>query len=212
MSTPLFCRYSSIFLAALFSICLINYPATIYSQPAPEQGSELDGAEKAELRVQFANTPAFFIENQGQTAEEVKYYFKGKDTVYFTDEGVVFRKTVRSQESNVGATRRVAPTDAQPPTFKSLAYKLDFVGAKPTAPEARNKQKGKVSYLKGNDRSKWHTDIPTYQEIVYPELYPGKPEPDHNMSLRGSEATEAISNRDWFASHAKTETRGIYRN
>jgi hypothetical protein len=188
MSTPLFCRYSSFLLVALFSICLINYPATIYSQPAPEQGNELDEAKKEELRVQFANAPAFFIENQGQTAEEVKYYFKGKDTVYFTDEGVVFRKTVKSRESGVESrgVKFNAPTDAQPATFKSLAYKLDFVGAKPTAPEARNKQKGKVSYLKGNDRSKWHTDIPTYQEIVYPELYPPRHSERSEESLSSS--------------------------
>jgi hypothetical protein len=50
-------------------------------------------AHKMEGVKQLGNLPAFFIENQGQMAEWVKYYFKGKDNVYFTDEGVVFQKT-----------------------------------------------------------------------------------------------------------------------
>src|SRR5205085_4765703 len=32
---------------------------------------------------------------------------------------------------------------------------------------------GKVNYFLGNDRSKWHTDVPTYSGVVYRELYPG---------------------------------------
>jgi hypothetical protein len=165
-------RFISLFIVVLFSLCLINSQATAQVQTVPAQGNELDEAKKEELRVQFANASAFFIENQGQTDKEVKYYFKGKDTVYFTDEGVVFRKTVKSQESE-SRESRIKTHNSQLATYNSLAYRLDFVGAKPTAPEARNKQKAKVAYFKGNDRSKWYNDIPTYQEIVYPEHYKG---------------------------------------
>ncbi len=59
------------------------------SQP---QTLEVKGDTKAGVIKQLGDLPAFFIENQGQTAEEVRYYFKGSDTVYFTDSGVVFQK------------------------------------------------------------------------------------------------------------------------
>ncbi|HHT9153618.1 MAG TPA: DUF7948 domain-containing protein, partial [Candidatus Hypogeohydataceae bacterium YC40] len=173
--------------------------------------------KKTEVISYLGKLPALFIENQGQTAEEVRYYFKGKDSIYFTDEGVVFQKTGASE--NVGATRRVAQyaeetkgmTDVgarravplhdgggenvpdesclrqirygEPARYtsqdgkgegehaQSLSYRLEFVGANPASPQARNALQGKVNYFIGSDPSKWHSDIPTYQEIVYPGLY-----------------------------------------
>ncbi|HHT9153007.1 MAG TPA: DUF7948 domain-containing protein, partial [Candidatus Hypogeohydataceae bacterium YC40] len=47
------------------------------------------------------------------------------------------------------------------------------MGANPVSPQARNALEGKVNYFIGNDPSKWHSDIPTYQEILYPKLYEG---------------------------------------
>ena len=163
--------------------------------------------KETEAVKQLGNLPAFFTENRGQTAEEVRYYFKGNDTVYFTDGGIVFQKmagtAVTLSEAkglgnrgqavgdgvvNVGATRRVAQDSRDRSAFggsedrrdralsasgghQALAYKLEFVGANPTSPQARNALEGKVNYFIGNDPSKWHTDINTYQEIVYPGLY-----------------------------------------
>jgi hypothetical protein len=40
-------------------------------------------------------------------------------------------------------------------------------------PAGQRKAKGTVNYLKGNDPAKWHTDIPTYEQVVYPQLWPG---------------------------------------
>ncbi|HHT9153008.1 MAG TPA: hypothetical protein ACFYEM_05670 [Candidatus Hypogeohydataceae bacterium YC40] len=60
--------------------------------------------QKTEVINYLGNLPAFFIENQGQTAEEVRYYFKGKDSVYFTEEGVVFQKAgARARELGASA-------------------------------------------------------------------------------------------------------------
>ncbi len=193
-----------------------------------------EGDKRDVALSQYGKVPAFFTENQGQTAKEVKYYFKGSDNVYFTSDGVMFQKIVREQgsgvrgqeigdpmqhqspspqpsptrgegvsgevftqgrltspnqqekievkESNAGSNPHILPLDGggkgEGGSTRLLAYKLEFIGARPTAPQARNALTGKVNYLIGNDRSKWHTNIPTYQEIVYHGLYP--PMADHS--------------------------------
>src|SRR3989338_5366351 len=57
--------------------------------------------------------------------------------------------------------------DAQPAIIK-----LKPIGANKD-PEiiAENKQEGKVNYFIGNDPNKWKTNIPTYQAVVYKEIY-----------------------------------------
>ncbi len=52
--------------------------------------------------------------------------------------------------------------------------RVHFDGANPTAEIAGTRQlPGKTNYLIGNDRSKWHTDIPSYAAVRYQGIYPG---------------------------------------
>ena len=64
-------------------------------------------AQRAEVVKDIGNLPAFFIENRGQTAEAVRYYFRGSDSVYFTDDAVVFQKTgTRAESDDLDARHR----------------------------------------------------------------------------------------------------------
>jgi hypothetical protein len=55
-----------------------------------------------------------------------------------------------------------------------MALALHFLGANAAArPEGAREQAAKVNFLTGNDPTKWHTGLSTYQEVVYPELWPG---------------------------------------
>ena len=51
---------------------------------------------------------------------------------------------------------------------------LTFIDANPN-PEiiTEGLQEGKVNYFIGNDQKKWRTNIPTYQAVLYKEVYPG---------------------------------------
>ncbi|MEE9584722.1 MAG: hypothetical protein V3W51_04495 [Candidatus Brocadiales bacterium] len=166
---------SSIFFAIL-SVVLITlfYPAYTVQESEANQPQNLKEADKAEVVKQLGNLPAFFIENRGQTAEEVRYYFKGSDTVYFTDGAVVFQKieAVNKNRETQHSTNTDNNTDAEP--LQGVAYRLEFLGANPTTAQARKQLGGKVNYFIGNDPSKWHNNIPTYREIVYPGLYGGQ--------------------------------------
>ncbi len=164
-----------VFFATLSAIFVILFFTTHTVQESEaNQPQNLKEADKAEVVKQLGNLPAFFIENQGQTAEEVRYYFKGSDTVYFTDGAVVFQKLEalnEDKETGHTAEKDNNANNADPEPAKGLAYRLEFVGANPTTPQARKQLGGRVNYFIGNDPSKWHNNIPTYQEIVYPELY-----------------------------------------
>src|SRR5262249_21611221 len=49
-----------------------------------------------------------------------------------------------------------------------------WLGANPApAISGRDVQPGKVNYFLGNDPSKWRTNVATYGQLVYNEIYPG---------------------------------------
>ncbi len=169
-------------LSAIFIIIL--YPAYTVQESEANQpwATEVKEDKKAEIVKHLGNLPAFFVENQGQTAEEVRYYFKGSDTVYFTDGAVVFQKLEALNEDKETGHHAEKDNNANPELVKGLAYTLEFVGANPTTPQARKELQGKVNYFIGNDPSEWHSDVPTYREIVYPELYGISDEPEPSLS------------------------------
>ncbi|MEE9200775.1 MAG: hypothetical protein V3V45_04950, partial [Candidatus Brocadiales bacterium] len=195
-------------LSVILSAVLITLFCPAYTVQESEanqpRATEVKEDKKAEVVKQLGNLPAFFIENRGQTAEEARYYFKGSDTVYFTDSAVVFQKIEsrrgpkpesntdnadsNDNKNNVGARHAVPLRDVgaaglQPcdtpsgetasEPLQGVAYRLEFLGANATTPRARKELQGKVNYFIGNDPSRWHNNIPTYREIVYPGLYGG---------------------------------------
>jgi hypothetical protein len=57
---------------------------------------------------------------------------------------------------------------------KSAMLRMKLVGAKSDAQiQGEEALVGKVNYLTGSDKSKWHTDIPTYGQVRYDEVWPG---------------------------------------
>ncbi len=76
-SSTFFAILSAIFIIILYPACTVQE-----SEANQPRAPEVKEDKKAEAVKQLGNLSAFFIENQGQTAEEVRYYFKGSDTVY----------------------------------------------------------------------------------------------------------------------------------
>ncbi len=53
------------------------------------------------------------------------------------------------------------------------ALKLDFLDANPgVRPVGRDQTEAIISYFKGSPEE-WQTGLPTYAEVVYPDLWPG---------------------------------------
>ena len=106
----------------------------------------------------YGKLPVTFVPNAGQLDSRVLYAAQGGGhSFFFTREEAVF---VLSQ----GTSK----------TARGTVLRLRFVGANPEARvEARQPAPGKVNYLIGKDRSRWHTNLSTYAELVYHDLWPG---------------------------------------
>src|SRR3990167_6741722 len=167
------------------------------SFPSKEvKGDGIDETTKAQVQESYGKLPLYFIQNDGQVDEKVKFYEKGSGhATYFTKEGV-YITLVRGEKSDdrskkLEDTSAVVVKDEAPkqslnpssiPPFEkggqggisSELVKLTFINANPN-PEiiAVDQQEGKVNYFVGNDPKKWRTNIPTYRAVLYKEVYPG---------------------------------------
>jgi hypothetical protein len=124
-------------------------PAEVASAPAQAEPADRDRVLDA-----YAKLPAVFVANAGQLDPQIRYYAEGAGY------GFAFRAT--------GATLSFAKGGQR------SAIELGFVGASSAAAvSAERKGSGQVSYFRGNDASEWRTGLPTYEEVVYDELWPG---------------------------------------
>ena len=100
----------------------------------------------------FRRMPVVYIENRGQLDARVRYYQTAKNaTLYFTPGGVTIAQTDGAQR---------------------WAVKMDFLGANPVTPIGRRLTEAIISYFKGPEKD-WKAGLPTYSEVVYPNLWPG---------------------------------------
>src|SRR5688572_6421857 len=116
------------------------------------------GGNEQKVLDAYGNLPLAFVPNDGQTDALVRF---SAQTVgahfYFTETEAVlaFDKVTTDQD-------------------RGVALRLGFLGANPgTRIEGQGLLTGKANYLIGNDPNEWHTDLPTYGQVVYRDLWPG---------------------------------------
>lgn len=103
--------------------------------------------------------PFYFMRNEGQFDESVKFYAKGAgESIYVTSVGIYLVLTRKDEASG---------------DIKSEYVVLKPVGARKFDPEGEEKLSASVNYFKGNDPSKWRTDVATYGKVRLREVYPG---------------------------------------
>ncbi len=129
-------------------------------------------AQVAQSSSSYAQLPLTFEENQGQVNPQVKFLARGKGyTAFLSSEGIAL--SLRSS----GVVKSGAVPDSRPvrsviPSNTILQFNLVGANTNPRvvgeAPQA-----GRVNYFIGSDRSKWHTNVPTYGSVRYKNVYPG---------------------------------------
>ncbi|RRR69282.1 MAG: hypothetical protein EI684_16125 [Candidatus Viridilinea halotolerans] len=119
----------------------------------------------------FGRMPLLFVANQGQSDPQVDYYVQGSDkTLFFTSQGVTIVLPGEQSAPLDPREQTVAPASDGPAHW---VVKLDFVGARPDVqPVGEQRAETIISYFKGRP-DEWHTAIPTFGRLVYPELWPG---------------------------------------
>jgi hypothetical protein len=118
----------------------------------------------------LSKLPLSFEANQGQAIDTVKFLTHGQGYGLFLtgDEAVleVQESDLRSQESG-DRTRGHGPRTTD-------VLRLKLVHANPDATVLGAHQlPGKVNYFLGNDPAKWRSNLPTFAEVRYRNVYPG---------------------------------------
>ncbi len=119
----------------------------------------------------YGKLPLSFEANQGQTDAEVKFLSRGRGyTLFLTaTEAVLALGQVRPDAESPGVPKpgrseRTAPTP----------LRIQFLGTNPTSQATGlDELPGQVNYFIGNDPEKWRTNVPTYAQVKYLDIYPG---------------------------------------
>jgi hypothetical protein len=116
--------------------------------------------------------PLAFEANQGQTDAQVKFMARGHGyTVFLTAHETIFDLHSSSQPatrfSHKAGTRQATQD-------RTAAIRMRLVGGNPDSPVIASDQlPSRSNYFIGNDRSRWHTNVPQYKRVCYREAYPG---------------------------------------
>ncbi len=124
--------------------------------------------------LSFGEMPLTFEPNVGQADPSVRFFARRPEgTLLFTDQGI-----------EIAAGRQMNGSDTTLPAQGAApSLRLQFVGANPNPHlEGSSPLPGKVNYFVGADPSGWRTNVATYAELVYQEIYPGV-----SLSYVGSE-------------------------
>jgi hypothetical protein len=156
---------------------------------ALRQATGAPAVNRAQVLNNLGATGLSFEANAGQTDPRVNFIARtGGATVFLTPTAAVFamqRSAVSDQQSAgpAGAlptagrghgTGSHGHEDAAMAPATGVALYMQIVGANPAArPVGRDELPGKVNYFIGNDPSKWHTNVPTFGRVEYPDVYQG---------------------------------------
>ncbi len=145
-------------------------------------GTGSEEARKPLVQNAYGRLPLYFIQNQGQLNDTVKYYERGLGhSILFTHSDIVFNfesGAVHLNASMEGESRRVLKEGTEtrqsdaPPRFSQVRLSPLHM-QEGVFLEALEPQEGKVNYFLGNDPANWKTNIATYRSVVYREAYPG---------------------------------------
>ena len=117
-----------------------------------------DPTPAAAQRASIAGLPLNFEQNLGQAPQQVQYLAHGPAyTIAITEQGAAL--TVGNEARNAASPQVI---------------RLRVRGANHASiPTAEDPLPGRVNYFIGNDPSRWHTNIATYDKVRYAGVYPG---------------------------------------
>ncbi len=130
------------------------------------------------LNQNHGHIPLYFEPNEGQFDPQVKFLSRGSGySLFITPAEAVFvlkrgegknlPQRLRDPAKGFGAKEPIKPNNPD-------VLRLRLEGGNRLAEFAgMEKTEGKSNYFIGNDRSKWHTNIPNYTKVKMREVYPG---------------------------------------
>jgi len=140
------------------------------------------------VRASYAALPLAFEANQGQADPQVKYVARGSGyRLFLTSRQAIMTLPSRGRQSEVrdmlmnkrrGAARVKAllknrALNGQKASSMAVV-RMNLLGANPQSQlVAEDRQPGIVNYFRGNDPSKWQSNVALYGRVNYRNVYPG---------------------------------------
>ncbi|XZN92083.1 MAG: SBBP repeat-containing protein [Microcoleus sp.] len=113
-------------------------------------------------QTSYGQIPLSFIANAGQTDPNVKFQVKGAGhSIYFTPNEITFTAFQKPNEPGNAAT-----------TSSIVRSSLANSNPNPTI-SGLEKLPGFANFILGEDSSQWRTDVPTFNGVVYQNVYQG---------------------------------------
>jgi hypothetical protein len=144
-------------------------------------GSRLTRVKQDSRRIEdYGKLSLSFVENQGQTAREVRYVSHGSGYELFLtpqEADLALRGPVRldlSPRNRFATLRALREARRAHQSTMTAFVRMHLEGANPEPQMiGTNQLPGRVNYFIGNDSKKWHTNVPTYARVKYVGIYPG---------------------------------------
>ncbi|MHB1457735.1 MAG: DUF7948 domain-containing protein [Armatimonadota bacterium] len=160
-----------------FIIPLLAIISLLFSSTEPA----ISAVQKMDARVaaSYGKLPLSFVENKGQMDKRARFVIRGpRASAYFRNDGVTFDLWDASKKDRLNKKDMLSKAElgklTKPEKRKHAVLKLTFKGANSKCRvDGMDTLPGKVNYMKGNDKSKWHTDIPTYKSVIYKDVWQG---------------------------------------
>ncbi|MCU0799533.1 MAG: SBBP repeat-containing protein, partial [Candidatus Thermoplasmatota archaeon] len=164
--------FMALFLFASFSPVITGTVGTGPDIPIPETKSpELEEA------MEKVRDNAAFIENKGQMGSDEIEFYSSNGNVFFTSTGVMyrFREMEPIEDVNSELDPILSHRDEAPRSYheRGVVLKYTFIGANTVIPVGRERCSWNTNYFKGNDPEKWYAEVPSFGEVIYPEIWDG---------------------------------------
>ena len=141
----------------------------------PQLMKKQEISKSLKMSPDFGRIPLYFIPNEGQVDEKALYYAKAsRYTLWLTKEGLVFDSAMKVKKDDDRSHRTHLRLGKKPKesTYERDVSRMFFLNAKKeleVIPIDRTEHN--VNYFRGNDKSKWRTNIQTSRAVLYKELY-----------------------------------------
>lgn len=167
--------------------CLLMFAAPLLgacAASAPDDSEADDTADQTEAPAEPAaagvagktsafHVPLYFVENHGQLAGPATMYSQGRNaTVMFGPDGLTYELTAAKKDlARKGPVHRGVALGGKKPVERET-ISLRFIGANRVEPQGDGVTDMKVNFFRGTE-SEWRTQIPSYERVVYRNLWPG---------------------------------------
>jgi hypothetical protein len=138
----------------VLGVFLLAATQILFANPEIVTSGQADAATHAKATALYAHLPLAFEVNEGQTNPQVKALSRGSGYGLF----------LTSDESVLVLTSK---------SGKTAAIRTKILGGQTARIVPGGKLAGTVNSFIGNDRAKWHTNVPTYSRMRYEGVYPG---------------------------------------